>query len=183
MFAALVRSRGDVTALAATLGSLVEGAAAGLVGHAVVIVSGSPGQPELAEELAALADAMGAELVMASGDDQADWQKAAQAARGDWVMTINAGEVFAQGWIAAIERFAMTSGGGRIGIVPRTGWHGLCDRLAGKFLSGRFLPGRFLPRRIRGGHIMPRAWLAVEGAAPASPRQPLILGIRRETLG
>ena len=158
-------------ALAATLGSLVEGAAAGLIGHAVVILPGLPGQPEHAAQLAALADATGAELVMASGDVQADWQHAAHAARGDWVLVLNAGEVFTHGWIAAIERHAMTSGG-RMGLVPRTGWHGLGDRLAAMRVSSR----------IRGGQIMPRSWLTGDGAALAKFRPPLILGIRRETL-
>ena len=168
MFAALVRSQNDIMALAATLGSLVEGAAAGLIGHAVVILPEGPTRNELER----LSDATGADMITASASSIDDWKRAASQARGDWVVILNAGEVFTQGWISAIERHAITSGG-KAGFIPLAGWRGVVE----------FTKLRLFPRNIQSGHVMPISTMMSGAASGGMHHKYIRLGVRRETIG
>jgi hypothetical protein len=161
MFAALIRSGPDVMKLAATLSVLVEGAAAGLIGHAVIIAPGADGK---SPEIDRLADATGAELVAGTGDEAKDWRAAALVARGDWLLLMQAGEMPGQNWVQALERHAMTAQG-RPGLMPRMGWRGMMDRL---------LP----PSRPGPGFVLPKP-LLLSGAG----LRPQIMGVKREGKG
>jgi hypothetical protein len=157
MFAAIIRSGPDVMKLATTLSVLVEGAAAGLIGHAVIIAPAGRAMPEIER----LADATGAELVTGKGDEAQDWRAAALIARGDWLLLMQAGEMPGQNWVQALERHAMTSQG-RAGLMPRMGWRGVLDR---------FLP----PSRPGAGLVLPKPLLLAGEAL-----RPQMMGVRRE---
>jgi hypothetical protein len=160
MFAALIRSGPDVMKLAATLSVLVEGAAAGLIGHAVVIAPAGGQMPEIER----LADATGAELVTGTGHEAQDWRAAALVARGDWLLLMQAGEMPGQNWVQALERHAMTAQG-KPGLMPRMGWKGFAER---------WLP----PSRAGAGFVLPKPLLLAGNAL-----RPQILGVNREGQG
>lgn len=88
--------------LADTLASLVTGVAAGLVGDAV-IVTAIP-----SEALATIAEGSGAELVV-SGREASPWLAGARAARREWVLCLEAGDVLRDGWIRTLDRFIGTA--------------------------------------------------------------------------
>jgi hypothetical protein len=157
MFAAIIRTGPDVMPLAATLSVLVEGAAAGLIGHAVIIAPAGAAQGEIGR----LADATGADLVPAGADRDGDWRKAAEIARGNWLVLLMSGEVPGQGWVQALERHALTSQG-RPGYLPRAGWRGLAARIAP-------------PPRAGAGYVMARPHLLAGSAG-----RPRVLGVARE---
>jgi hypothetical protein len=160
MFAAIIRSGPDVMKLATTLSVLVEGAAAGLIGHAVVITPGGGERPEIER----LADATGAELIRSAGDEAQDWRAAALIARGEWLLLMRAGEMPGQHWVQALERHAMTAGG-RAGLMPRLGWQGVLDRL---------LPAS----RPGAGFVLPKPLLLA-----GTSLRPQMLGVKREGKG
>ncbi len=115
MLTAVVHAGANPSDLALTLSALVPAVAEGLMSHAVVVQE----RPDPACER--IADAMGASLVTGSGDP---WRQGAQAARGDWVLLLEAGEVPAPGWIAAIERHLMAHAatGRRPALLPAQGF-------------------------------------------------------------
>ena len=128
--------------LADTLGVLVSGVAGGLVGDAV-IVAGRP-----SEAVAAVAEATGATLVVHVGGDP--YAAGAAAARRDWILCLEAGDVPAEGWIRTLDRFVGTarseSALGRL-HRPASGWRGrLVDRI--ETLTGA--------RRARAGDVIRR---------------------------
>lgn len=91
-----------VDQLADTLGALVEGVAAGLVGDAVIIA------PAHDPSIDAVAEATGATFVVRSGGTP-PWSDGAKAARREWVLCLEAGDVPAEGWIRTIDRFIGTA--------------------------------------------------------------------------
>ncbi|WP_029030893.1 hypothetical protein [Salinarimonas rosea] len=103
MISALILSDGDPQALAATIAALVPGVAEGAIADAVVLVHGTP--PPAIE---ALADAAGATLV-ALAPGEAPWRAGARAARRDWLLLLEAGDVPLEGFSRALERFAGTA--------------------------------------------------------------------------
>ena len=150
-------------ALADTLSALVSGVAAGLVADAVVIVPApDPG-------VATVVEATGATLVVApAGTDP--WRAGAAAARRDWVLCLAAGDVPAEGWIRAVDRFIAEehdrSRGPVIGRMRRgDGW------LAR--LSAWRLPTASWPHGARAGDVLRREHLL-------APR-PARTGVRRLT--
>ncbi|MCK2053299.1 hypothetical protein [Methylobacterium sp. 37f] len=88
--------------LADTLGALVAGVAAGLVGDAVIIVAGANPAIET------VAEATGAKVVL-RGRGASPWSAGARAARRDWVLCLEAGDVPAEGWIRLLDRFIGTA--------------------------------------------------------------------------
>lgn len=99
MITALILAGDDPRPLAATMSALVSGVADGVVTDAVVIADAP------APVLEALADASGATLVVrAAGEDA--WCAGARAARHDWLLCLEAGDVPLDGWTRALERFA-----------------------------------------------------------------------------
>ncbi len=157
MLTALVSSNSTPGALAATLSALVPAVAEGLVSHAVVML------PRPDPDSERIADAMGASLVTAQpgGRQERDWREAAQAARGDWVLLLEAGETPAYGWIGCIERHLLlqTAARSQAAILPLAGgWDGFVERL-------RLMVGRGQPSS---GMLAPRRQI-VEGKAGGSP--------------
>ncbi|MCJ2037273.1 hypothetical protein [Methylobacterium sp. J-068] len=88
--------------LADTLGSLVAGVAAGLVGDAVIIV------PSQSPAIETVAEATGAKVVLRARG-ASSWSAGAKAARRDWVLCLEAGDVPAEGWIRLLDRFIGTA--------------------------------------------------------------------------
>ena len=91
-----------VECLADTLSALVAGVAAGLVGDAV-IVTGAP-----CSALETMAEGSGATLVVRPpGADP--WSTGAKAARREWLLCLEPGDIPAEGWIRALDRFVGTA--------------------------------------------------------------------------
>lgn len=91
-----------VDQLADSLGALVAGVAAGLVGDAVIIV------PAHNPTIETVAEATGAKVVL-RGRGASPWSAGAKAARRDWVLCLEAGDVPAEGWIRLLDRFIGTA--------------------------------------------------------------------------
>lgn len=91
-----------IDALADTLGSLVAGVAAGLVGDAVIIVSAT------SPVIEAVAEATGAKVIL-RGRGASPWSAGAKVARRDWVLCLEAGDIPAEGWIRLLDRFIGTA--------------------------------------------------------------------------
>jgi hypothetical protein len=130
MITVLIRVTRGPEALAVTLSSLVPAVAAGLVGDAVVLA------PEPDEAVARVADATGATLVVT---EDRSWRPGAEAARRDWLLCLEDGDIPQEGWIRVLERFVSLS-------RPEQGVARLQHRQAG--LLGRMLGGIL---RIAGG--------------------------------
>ncbi len=90
-----------VDRLADTLGALVAGVAAGLVGDAVIIA------PTHHAALDTVAEATGATLVVRARG-ASPWSAGARAARREWLLCLEAGDVPAEGWIRILDRFIGT---------------------------------------------------------------------------
>ncbi|GEP02451.1 hypothetical protein [Methylobacterium oxalidis] len=88
--------------LADTLGALVTGVAAGLIGDAVIIAAAPH------ETVAAVAEATGAALVVRPRG-ASPWAAGAKAARREWVLCLESGDVPAEGWIRTLDRFVNTA--------------------------------------------------------------------------
>jgi hypothetical protein len=105
--------------LADTLSVLVSGVAGGLVGDAVIVTGRE------SEAVAAVAEATGATLVVHRGANP--YAAGAGAARRDWILCLEAGDVPAEGWIRTLDRFVGTArpetGLGRL-RRPAVGWSG-----------------------------------------------------------
>ncbi|SFL15304.1 hypothetical protein [Methylobacterium pseudosasicola] len=152
--------------LADTLSVLVSGVAGGLVGDAVIVAGRE------SEAAASIADATGAALVLHEGGSP--YAAGAAAARRDWVLCLEAGDVPAEGWIRTLDRFIGTA-------RPETGLGrlhrpaaGLSDRLVGRIEA---LIGA---KRARAGDVVRRE--ALRAGAVFAPRlkiRPLIARIDR----
>jgi hypothetical protein len=92
----------SIDQLADTLGALVAGVAAGLVGDAVIIVAAANATIET------VAEATGAKVVL-RGRGASPWSAGAKAARRDWLLCLEAGDVPAEGWIRLLDRFIGTA--------------------------------------------------------------------------
>src|SRR5690349_5684164 len=104
MITAIVRVTQGPEALAVTLSALVPAVAAGLVGDAVILADRAN------ETLAQVADAAGATLIVAEG---CSWDAGAQAARRDWLLCLDDGDIPQEGWIRVLDRFVSLSGAER----------------------------------------------------------------------
>lgn len=162
MLSALVHANSTPGALAVTLSSLVSAVAEGLVSHAVVIV---PTADPAAERIA---DAMGASVITAASGP---WQAAANTARGDWVLLLEAGETPGYGWIAAVERHLLQQTAERplSALLPASGFaNGLRERLT----------LMIAPDKLRTGLISPRR----HAANGTNGGRPIRLPVRREKM-
>ena len=101
MITVLVRATRGPEALAATLTALVPAVAEGLVGDAVILSDRQD------DSLAMVADAAGATLVVAK---DASWTEGAKAARRDWLLCLDDGDIPQEGWIRALDRFVSLAG-------------------------------------------------------------------------
>lgn len=87
--------------LADTLSALVAGVAAGLVADAVIV------SERACQSLDTIADASGASLVASGGTSP--WRAGARAARHDWLLCLEAGDLPREGWIRTVDRFVGTA--------------------------------------------------------------------------
>ena len=152
--------------LADTLGVLVSGVAGGLIGDAVIVTGRE------SDAVTAVAEATGATLVLHRGRNP--YAAGAAAARRDWVLCLDAGDVLAEGWIRTLDRFVGTArpeiGLGRL-QRPAAGWRG---RLVGRF---EVLAGA---RQARAGDVVRRKALrAGDAFVPRLKVRRLIARIER----
>jgi hypothetical protein len=153
MITALILTDGRIAPLAATLAALVPGVAEGLVADAVVIATKGD------REIAAIAEGVGAaHLVAAKGDDP--WSAAAAVARRDWLLCLEAGDVPAEGWIGAVERFVAFASEPRLGRLSGRSLRAILTGLA-EALIGAGGP--------RAGHVLHRSLLGKRGARRRRP--------------
>ena len=146
MISALILAERGGEALGLTLASLVPAVVAGLVGDAVLIT------PRQDPSVEAIADGVGASLVtLPQGTDP--WCGGAAAARRDWLLCLEDGDVLADGWIRPLERFLAAAAAADRGIGrlrrPSAGpaaMRDVVERWAGT-------------RRPRAGDLVHRAWL------------------------
>lgn len=91
-----------IECLADTLSALVAGVAAGLVGDAVIVTGAT------CSALDTVAEGSGATLVVRPlGADP--WSAGARAARREWLLCLEPGDIPAEGWIRALDRFVGTA--------------------------------------------------------------------------
>ncbi|WP_232629385.1 hypothetical protein [Methylobacterium sp. Leaf118] len=144
-----------VEGLADTLSALVAGVAAGLMGDAVIVAGAA------SEALETIAEGSGARLVLRQAGTN-PWSAGARAARRDWLLCLEPGDIPSEGWIRSLDRFVGTArpdvGLGRM----RRPHARLPTRLAAR--SERVL-GAAQPRA---GDVVRRA--AVLSGLPFSPR-------------
>ncbi|AWN36964.1 hypothetical protein [Methylobacterium radiodurans] len=152
--------------LADTLSALVAGVAAGLVGDAVIVAGTAH------DGVATVAEATGATLVVLPRA-ASPWMAGARVARRDWVLCLEAGDVPAEGWIRALDRFIGTARSGTALARLRRPHAGLPQRLIAR---GEGVIGA---GRARAGDLVRRDTLL---AGPGfSPRlKPRRLGARIE---
>ncbi|MGO4387214.1 hypothetical protein AB4Y85_06730 [Microvirga sp. 2YAF29] len=94
MITVLVRVTHGPEALAATLSALVPAVAAGLIGDAVILT----GKQD--DELVQVADAAGASLVEGKA-----WADGVKAARREWLLCLDDGDIPQEGWVRVLDRF------------------------------------------------------------------------------
>lgn len=151
MITVLIRVRQGPEALAVTLSALVPAVAAGLVGDAIILSEQDD------EILSKVADAVGATLVVAKG---ASWNAGAQAARRDWLLCLDDGDIPQEGWIRTLDRFVSLSG-------PERGLARLRRRRRGVLGAVSNLLGR---SSVRAGDLVHRRVLTNEVKARAAVR-------------
>ena len=110
--------------LADSLGALVAGVAAGLVGDAVIVAAA------VDQAVDTIADATGASLVVVPPGSN-PWVAGARIARRDWVLCLEAGDVPGDGWIRTLDRFVGTAGADALGRLSRP-HAGFATRLAAR---------------------------------------------------
>ncbi|QRM28442.1 hypothetical protein [Microvirga sp. VF16] len=143
MITVLVRVTHGPEALAATLSALVPAVAAGLIGDAVILTD------KLDETLAKVADAAGATLVIAK---PGSWIEGANAARRDWLLCLDDGDIPQEGWIRVLDRFVALS-------KPEQGLARMRRQRAGVINA---LVNLFARTSVRGGDLVQRRVLMNE---------------------
>jgi hypothetical protein len=148
MITGLVLVERGVEALAVTLSSLVPGVAEGIIGDAVVIARRTDA------DIGRVADATGASLVVLE-PGQDPWVQAASLARRDWLFCLADGDMPAEGWIRAVDRFTLTASGAGFPVgrlARKRPWR---ERLA------TLAEGRVSALRIRPGDLVHRSRVAM----------------------
>jgi hypothetical protein len=146
MITGLVLVERGVEALAVTLSALVPGVAEGIIGDAVVLARA----PD--EGVARVADATGAALVILGPEDD-PWRAGAAAARRDWLLCLQDGDMPAEGWIRAVDRFILTAPAGAPPLGRFARPLNVAQRLA------RIGEGRLRAPRPRAGDLVHRSRL------------------------
>jgi hypothetical protein len=156
MITGLVHVARGPEALAVTLSALIPGVIDGLIGDAVVLARWAD------PDIASVAEATGATLVtVPPGDDP--WKAGAAAARREWVLCLEDGDVPAEGWVRALDHFVSINAGdrgfGRLTRRPAT----LKSRALGLVESG------FGARQVRAGDLVHRRLLRDAGVRATRP--------------
>ncbi|RDI55140.1 glycosyltransferase family 2 protein [Microvirga subterranea] len=153
MITVLVRVTRGPEALAVTLSSLVPAVAAGLVGDAVILA------PREDDTVARVADASGATLIVT---EENSWKAGAEAARRDWILCLDDGDIPREGWIRVLDRFVALS-------LPERGIARLRHRQAGFFRPAIDAVCRLAGKTtIRAGDLVHRRVL-LDGVRPRRP--------------
>lgn len=139
MLTAIIRSDGAHEPLAATLSVLIAAVSEGFVGHAVVVA------PVQGSEVDMLVDATGAAFVLAPASQA--WTEGARAARGDWLLLLEAGDIPDLQWTRIVERHLLVAGQ-RPALMPRAGLAAsLAERASRLFQPCRLGAGLVTARR------------------------------------
>jgi hypothetical protein len=145
MITALIVAERGGEALGLTLASLVPAVVAGLVGDAVLIA------PRPDPSVAAIAEGVGASLVVLPQRSD-PWHAGAAAARRDWLLCLEDGDVLTEGWMRSVDRFLASAADHRLARFRRTS--------AGSAAMLRDLVERWAgTRNARPGDLVHRAWL------------------------
>lgn len=139
MITVLVRVSSGPEALAATLSALVPAVAAGLVGDAVILAHGQD------ETLVKVADAAGATLIVA---DDVSWADGAQAARREWLLCLDDGDIPQEGWIRVLDRFVALAPPERGLARFRRHGDGMSGLMRRMFLRSKVHAGDLVHRRV-----------------------------------
>lgn len=158
MLTAVIRADDSPRALAATLSVLIPAVAEGFLGHAVIV------DAALVSDIERIADTTGASYLHASPAEA--WRQGAGAARGDWLLLLDAGDVPQAHWTQAVQRHLLIAPE-RPALIPLSGAAGaLRERAAISFGA----------RRLRAGLIVPKS-AALAGRLGRPPQR---LPARRE---
>jgi len=156
MITAIIETRDDEVGLAHTLAALVPAATEGIVREVVVIDHGS------SDGTLTVADAAGCTIIEAGKVGGDLRRRAAEQARGDWLLFLSPVAVFAPGWqrdaIAFIDQALVT---GRAQSSVATFRHGVIQ-------SGWWSRLRSLVSAGEGRLIAKTAYLAANASSPAS---------------
>ena len=157
MLTALIIADASSEDLAVTLGALVPAVVEGLVGDAVVIAR------QHDASVTRIAEVAGASLVVTSDADP--WVAGAAAARRDWLLCLEAGDVPGEGWMRAADRFLSNAvrGGHHLGRFSRPGMASALMRFQERWTG---------VRAVRAGHVAQRSWLVSQ----AGRERPLPIG-------
>jgi hypothetical protein len=139
MITVLVRVIHGPEALAATLSALVPAVAAGLIGDAVILAERQD------ETLEKVADAVGAALVVAP---RGSWTEGAKAARRDWLLCLDDGDIPQEGWIRVLDRFVALSKPEQGLARMRRRRAGVASALTNLFADARVRAGDLVHRRV-----------------------------------
>ena len=144
MLTALIIADASSEDLAVTLGALVPAVVDGLLGDAVVVATHH--DPAVTR----IAEVAGASLVVTSGGDP--WLMGAAAARRDWLLCLEAGDVPGDGWLRATDRFLASAirGNRPLGRFSRPGAASALLRFKERWTG---------TRSVRAGDLVRRSWL------------------------
>jgi hypothetical protein len=146
MITPLILVENGPESLAATIAALMPAVVAGLVGDAVLITRSTD------PDVAAIADGVGAMLVVADGSRD-PWRDGAAAARAEWLLCLQDGDVPVPGWTRPVERFIASAGSGPRPVIGR-----MARRGAGPAARLRdMVEGWAGTATIRAGDLAPRA--------------------------
>lgn len=132
MLAAVISATGPVSALGATFAALIPGVTHGLLGHAVVL------DPATDSEIERISEATGAGYIAGN-----DWLDGINAARGEWLLLLEAGDLPAIHWPAVVDRHLQVAAA-QAALLPRAGWFASLAERSGRALR----PGLVLPRSM-----------------------------------
>lgn len=173
MFTVLIETLDDEAVLAPTLAALVPAAIEGAVREVVVIDRGSK------DGTLTIADAAGCTVVHAAKDLAAARRRAAERARGEWLLLVPPPMVMRSNWQADAMAFvddAMVEGRGMraVGHIRRgrviSGWRAALQDIGG-WLRGR--------PPSRGTLVQKTAWLAANAATSLASAASLASDARR----
>ena len=153
MMTAVVFADGAPEELAATLGALVPAVVDGLIGDAVIVAR------QANPVMTRIAEVAGANLVMSSPNAD-PWRTGAVHARREWLLCLSSGDVPAEGWMRAVDRFLASSA--RVGQPlarfsrRRTGPASALINVAERVIG---------TRTVRAGDLVRRDWLTAGNPA------------------